>query len=294
MAIFTESHIEFEFHPLLQTQQPESGQQIDMNNKTSILILSCDKFSDLWDGQLKLLNQNWPDRCMDVYIITDAPTEKKFPGVTIISAGKDVEWSERLSFAIKRIESDYLFITLDDYYLIEKVSNERMTELVTMMGKCKLDYLRLFLAPQKTIGDGIVECNGLYWIKLNMKYAVNLYPGIWNRHFLEYTIDNSLNPWEYEVSLTQKARDYNAKCAVSLMREYEILDVVRKGKLLRNSAKYFRKHPGIYNGNRAVNTLGFELKLNTQVFFARHLPLSTHKYIKKVISLFGWHFFSKD
>ena len=55
-----------------------------MSKNMTMLILSCDKFSDLWDGHIKLLEQNWPDRDMETYIVTDAPTDKKYTGIRII------------------------------------------------------------------------------------------------------------------------------------------------------------------------------------------------------------------
>lgn len=45
----------------------------------TMLILSCDKFSDLWDGHIKLLEKNWPDRDMDTIIVTDAPSHRDYP-----------------------------------------------------------------------------------------------------------------------------------------------------------------------------------------------------------------------
>ena len=50
-----------------------------MSKNMTMLILSCDKFSDLWDGHIKLLEENWPDRDMETFIVTDAPSDKSYP-----------------------------------------------------------------------------------------------------------------------------------------------------------------------------------------------------------------------
>ena len=102
-------------------------------DKVTCLIFSCDKFSDLWDGNLKLFRQNWPDRDFKTYIVTDKPTGRKFPDVEIIAAGADVEWSDRLRFALNFVKTDYVFVTLDDYFLIKKVDNTRMEHLIELM-----------------------------------------------------------------------------------------------------------------------------------------------------------------
>lgn len=33
-----------------------------LKDQMTMIILSCDKFSDLWEGHVKLLEENWPDR----------------------------------------------------------------------------------------------------------------------------------------------------------------------------------------------------------------------------------------
>ena len=115
-----------------------------MSKNMTMLILSCDKFSDLWDGHIKLLEQNWSDRDIETYIVTDAPTDKKYPGIRIINAGTDVEWSDRLAYALKQVDTDYVFITLDDYFLIKKVDDQSIVNLMKMMEKEGIDYVRLF------------------------------------------------------------------------------------------------------------------------------------------------------
>ena len=101
-----------------------------------MLILSCDKFSDLWDGHIKLLEQNWPDRDMETYIVTDAPANKSYPKVQIINAGTDAEWSDRLAYALKRVKTGYVFIL--HWTIIsssKKVEDQSIADLVDMMEK---------------------------------------------------------------------------------------------------------------------------------------------------------------
>ena len=78
----------------------------------TMLILSCDKFSDLWDGHVKLLEQNWPDRNMDTIIVTDKQRQVSYPNVKVFAAGEELEWSERLEKVLESISTDYVFLTL--------------------------------------------------------------------------------------------------------------------------------------------------------------------------------------
>ena len=265
-----------------------------MSKNMTMLILSCDKFSDLWDGHIKLLEQNWPDRDMETYIVTDASTDKKYPGIQIINAGADVEWSDRLDYALKQVDTDYVFITLDDYFLIKKVDDQSISDLMEMMGKECIDYVRLFPRPKRATREELAGYKGIRKVDISCNYSVNLYSGLWKKAFIDSTVKMPKNAWQFEVLLHKRAEEYGANCVVSLRNEFQILDVVRKGKLLHKSAAYFKKHPGIYTGNREVNTWEYEIKLTIQQQVARHLPMPLKNKVKAFMTKRGHHYYSDE
>lgn len=264
----------------------------EMKGTITMLILSCNKFSDLWDGHVQQLEKYWPNRNIETYIVTDKKSEKKYSNVKVFSAGDDVEWSDRLLKALEMICTEYVFITLDDYFLIKPVSNEKMCNILDMMQKHDLDYVRLFKRPTKATKDPLPGYSKAFRIDCSLKYSVNLYSGIWKTDFMKNCVAEPLNPWEFEVRLPKMACDYGAKCAVSNNKDFMILDVVRKGKLLHNSYFYFKIHPGIYNGNREVNTWGYEISLAIKTVVGRYTPMPVHNAIKRVMRKFGYKFFS--
>ena len=264
-----------------------------MKNMT-MLILSCDKFSDLWDGHIKLLEQNWPNRDMKTYIVTDSPSNRSYLGIEILSAGTEVEWSDRLAYALKYVDTDYVFITLDDYFLIKKVDDQSIAALMEMMEKENIEYVRLFPRPKRATREELTGYKNIYRVDTACDYSVNLYSGLWKKDFIENCVRIPLNAWKFEVSLHKRAEEYGANCVVSHRNEFEILDVVRKGKLLHKSAAYFKNHPGIYSGKRETNSWGYEIKLTIQQQVSRHLPWGLHQWLKHVMTKAGMHFYSDE
>lgn len=49
-----------------------------------------------------------------------------------------------------------------------------------------------------------------------------------SKDFMDKTLTKKLNAWQYEVALTNMARQLNARCADSRRGEFPILDVIRK------------------------------------------------------------------
>lgn len=277
----------------MQFKKAGNIEMIEMKKKMTMLILSCDKFSDLWDGHVKQLETYWPDREMDTYIVTDKQSKKKYNNVNIFSAGDNVEWSDRLLKALDMVKTEYVFITLDDYFLIRPVSTSKISKLIEMMEQYDLDYVRLFKRPTKATREAIPNFPKAYMIDCGFKYSVNLYSGMWKTKFMKNCVAEPLDPWKFEVELPKMACAYGAKCAVSNNKDFVILDVVRKGKLLHNSHYYFKRHPGIYDGDRKVNSWGYELPLAIKTIVGRYTPMPVHNKIKKVMRKFGYQFFSE-
>ena len=264
-----------------------------LKDQMTMIILSCDKFSDLWEGHVKLLEENWPDRGMKTILVTDRPTEHSFDHVSVIAAGEDKEWSERFGFALEHTDTEYVFVTLDDYFLIKPVSTPQIQGLLDMMTKEKLDYVRLYLRPKCPQSAKMPEYGEVYRINTRENYSVNLYAGIWRKSFLVQTIRTPKNAWQYEVSLPRIATEVGAKCAMSNNREFVILDVVRKGKLLHRAAKYFEVHD-IYRGDRPVISRWYEIKLGIRTWGVRLMPKGITNIVRHLMIKLGHHYYSQD
>lgn len=235
-------------------------------DKLTLLIHSCHKFSDLWDAHIKLLNQNWPDRGIRTILLTDEDESRTFPGVEIISAGASKEITDRIRHVLPYIETEFVLVTLDDYFPIYPIDSTKIERLVEIMSKRHYDYIRLFENPRCCNLSKTEDAN-IYSFTLDDDYVVNLYVGIWRKDFIESTLsDKSLSAWEYEVTLTEAAAKINGHCAMSRGKEFPIMDVVRKGKLLRKPAKYLKRQ-SLYKGDRPVRTRAetVNLYLRTQM-----------------------------
>ncbi len=259
----------------------------------TMLIMSCDKFSDLWEGHVKLLEQHWGDRGMKTYIVTDKYSDRTFENVTVLPAGEDMEWSERLKYALKHVATEYVFITLDDYFLIKEVSNEKIEKNVSIMQNEGYDYIRLYLRPKCSKSAKRSKYGEFYEINTQDRYSVNLYAGIWRKSFMEQVIRDPRNAWQFEVSLPRVATELGAKCAMSNNGEFVILDVVRKGKLLHKAARYFKKYD-VYHGDREVISIWYEIKLGIRTWGIRLMPKFVTKWARNIMIKRGHHYFSQD
>lgn len=264
-----------------------------LKEKLTLLIHSCDKFSDLWPAHTTLLNRNWPNRDFATWILTDLPSEAKFSDVAIISAGAGKEITERIRYVLPLIKTEYILVTLDDYFLTTPISSERIERLVDIMEKEQWDYIRLYDRPK--CPEQITPYENVNTFEPDGDYRVNLYSGIWRKSFMEATLsEKELNAWEFEVSLSRKAKIIGGKCAVSHGNEFPILDVVRKGRILHKAYRYLKKHD-LYHGTRPIMPLWAEYKLWVRTLISsilgKILPKTLYDRIIKIASKLGIHSF---
>ncbi|WP_301425206.1 hypothetical protein [Bacteroides caecimuris] len=264
-----------------------------LKDRLTLLIHSCDKFSDLWPTHIHLLNQNWADRDCRTIILTDRQNLQQLERVEIKAAGDGQEITGRIKYVLDHICTDYILVTLDDYFPTTKIDSERIKRLIDIMDKEGYDYIRLFNQPKT--GQNKTKYKNLYDLQLNGDYQVNLYVGIWRKDFMAKTLGcRTLNAWEFEVTLTENARRVGGKCAVSLGREFPILDVVRKGRILPKASRYLKKHD-LYHGSRPIMPRSAYIKLGIKEMGSRvlsYLPKSVYQTIKVLCVKMGMKSFS--
>ena len=113
------------------------------NSKLAVLITSCDAYEDVWDPFFLLLDRYWTDIPYRVYLNTETRQyNKKFNHFQVesltlsdISVSKNVSWSQRMKLALERIDEEYVFILIEDFFLRERVQTELIEKIISMMDK---------------------------------------------------------------------------------------------------------------------------------------------------------------
>jgi hypothetical protein len=263
-----------------------------VGKKLSVLISSCDSYSDLWDAHLKLYSKNWQDNKYKTYLVTDKETNVLLEGIEIIVAEENLDFPMRIKYALDFIDTPYVLLTLDDYFLIHPVDNLHFDYLVNRSLNEKIDYLMLY-DRRFTNERQYKQIEHLDIIDLSKKYALTLYPAIWSTDFLRKTVKSNMSPWHYEVSLTQTAINENANCQFSQGGTFRILDVIRKGKVLRKASNFLIKH-NIDIGDRPIIKRQTEIKLLIMDFVSWYSPRWLFLLIKNIAKRVGIKFYSEN
>lgn len=165
----------------------------DMLGDCAVLIVSCDKYKDLWGPCITLFRRFWNDCPYPVYLLSNT-VKADFPNVTSILTGSDISWSDNLLIALDSLQCSHVLLYIEDLFLIDTVDS---TTIQALIQRCILedwDYLRLNPTPKgdKRIDDTISE------ISPGSVYRSSVVFSVWKIKTLKQILKPGESAWDFE------------------------------------------------------------------------------------------------
>lgn len=112
-------------------------------NNIAFVVVSCDRYADLWHGFFQCFHKYWGDFSWDLYLVTNH-LDFKDNRVKVIKIGDDIDYSTNLLNAIEQINADWILLWLEDSFLSKKINNQLVNEIVEKaINTPNLGYLKL-------------------------------------------------------------------------------------------------------------------------------------------------------
>lgn len=102
---------------------------IEFEYDCTLLVSSCDRYSDLWTPFFSLLNRYWAYCKFSKVLITEE-LKPEFPNVRALNLGSNLDWSSLLIKALDNIPTTYILLTLEDFFLRKDVNNDKILNLL--------------------------------------------------------------------------------------------------------------------------------------------------------------------
>lgn len=169
---------------------------------TSVLIYSCDKYSDIWGPFFTLFFRYW--ECpYQVYLVTE--TEQCLvPEVKTINA--EGEWTDCMRQALEQIDTEYVIGMCEDFFMRRKVRQDVIDGCIDKMDKnhdiaCfNFEKEYDWVLPSDYSGFGRKPDNGAY--------RLSCQPTLWRRETLIKLLPPNLNAWQWELSSGSAPNEY--------------------------------------------------------------------------------------
>jgi hypothetical protein len=175
------------------------------NQDCSILISSCDAYSDLWDSFFSLFRKFWPDNPFEIYLSAETKNyQNKYFDIHVINDREGNKfWSRRIVYTLSKIKTKYVILILDDFYLYDAVNTASIFDCI--------GYMRL--NPQVAsftffpISLDTVESSYPGWElrRKEGKFKVLSILALWNKEILTEYLSADENIWEWEANASKRS-----------------------------------------------------------------------------------------
>ena len=198
-------------------------QHPDTQGKCAVLIVSCDKYKDLWGPCITLFRRFWNDCSYPVYLLSNT-VRVDFPNVTSILTGTDVSWSDNLLLALEQIPCSHVLLYIEDLFLVNPVASQTIHSLIEQCIREDWNYLRLNPTPKgdMQIDDFISE------ISPGSVYRSSVVFSVWKIETLKQILKSGESAWDFEEIGTART-DSHSKFYASNQELIPACNTVIKG-----------------------------------------------------------------
>lgn len=165
-----------------------------MNRSFAVLLLSCDKYSDMWPHFMRQFRINFPAGDYPIYVgSNEIPCVE--PGVVPVLSGKDVDWSSSLKKILGQINEDHLLVILEDLLISSPVDKALLDASIKFMQERKVFHIKYWVNPPFDEPSDH-PLFGVYAKGAPYRATVC---GFWHRSYLLGLLIEGENPWNFEI-----------------------------------------------------------------------------------------------
>jgi hypothetical protein len=207
-----------------------------IHSSFAILVLSCDKYSDLWKPFFSQFHKQWPTCPYTVYLGSNTVGIHDPSVVSLLSKTKR-DWSTDLLAILQQIQEEYIFIWLEDLFPIEKIDEELFIHSFQFIKTKRGNHIHI--AP-RILPDRICEDTMFGSYEKGVPYRVTV-PGFWNTQYLRQLLLPGEDPWKFEIQGSYRSSYSDGFYTVN-SPIFQFIRVVDKGKIRREAYTYCIKN----------------------------------------------------
>jgi hypothetical protein len=170
------------------------------DERLAILVLSCDKYSDLWEPFLQQFRRHFPVEGARIYLGSNTAACPD-PGVTPVLSGPDRDWSTSFARILDQIPERKLFVILEDLFLASHVDARTIEACTAWLFQRNALHIKYWAspAPETPTEQPLI---GVY--PRGAPYRATVC-GFWDRAYLRSLLIPGESPWDFEIQGSYRA-----------------------------------------------------------------------------------------
>ncbi len=209
----------------------------------SILVMSCDKYSGIWDDFFNLKEKFWPDCPYKTYLATDSKAYKK-DGVEVIHFGNIREWSKCVRETIKKVDTPYVCLWLEDALICEQINTSIIESDMDYIVNNDVEFFCIEVKRRFKPETMEEIAPHIRVIDPHQRYGVDTAVAIWEKSYFLEKLQKDCNAWQFEVDRCTEAATPEGIKGITLYDDrhpanVSPIEVLRRGELRPHAIKFF-------------------------------------------------------
>lgn len=268
-----------------------------MKDLLTIVFIGFDGYSDLWNDCMGLFRRFWPDCPYEVLFVNN--TQKvSWPGVKVLHAGTDAEWSRKVQLALESCKTPYMCLLLEDFFVGAPVHTPTIQQTVQLLVDNQIKYCKI--TTNRLVKDKNPHFKNypfLHIIPQDDAYGISLQAAMWEINYLKQLLGNdNYNAWKFEFARVKEAQHKpHIPTPGCIFDERNILNLqhgVVQSQYLPDTVAYFKKQGIALNIQRPVMSWPQYYKRYLIAYGRSILPSMWRKPVKKILETLGMKFVS--
>jgi hypothetical protein len=220
----------------------------------SFLILSCDKFSDMWEPFRFSFHKYWKDCPFQANLLSNLINFQDSV-ISNMKVGEDISWSANLIFALENTPQKFVILWLDDVFFKDKVPTLELLDDLKWFYENDIDYLRLRSTEIRLFN----VAQGYEKLSVNDPYRTSIFATVWNKSVLQDILVKEENAWQFEFRGSIRSKIYNKFYSLKKSR-FKYIHAVEKGVWIRSAVKWAKN-----------NNLSLDLNYRNQISIFKNI-----------------------
>lgn len=174
-------------------------------NRIAVLVMSCDKYQDIWPYFFHYFWKAWPDCPYPLFLGSTNVVLDDHRVKTVLSF-TDNSWSDSAASYLGGIEAKYVLLMQEDFFLERPVDAKEIEICLDAMEQLGAHYCRLLPdgARLNEIYGG--RWNNFGWIDSTNPYRISTQISIWLKESLLEHLRSGESPWDFEIMGSERTR----------------------------------------------------------------------------------------
>lgn len=221
--------------------------------RCAVLVLSCDRYRDLWWGTTTLFTRFWPDCPWPRYLASETVPPRMANFESLGSSQAEMNWSALLIELIDQLDFENILLFLDDFFLTGRADTDGAEALLDEMERLGAAHVRLVPHRQYLVGmknSSLVGCH-----HPGMPYRACLQAGFWRKDVLRSLLRDGESPWDFETLASERSLEEQRPFLAAWRNPVPYIDVLERGKWLPRGVRLCRREriPIDHNDRPAIS-----------------------------------------